>query len=284
MNPDGSPHASNTRAICRQVVGMESSQTNPWFGFEQEYTMFKGNTPLGWPENGYPKPQGPFYCGVGSACVFGREIVETHLKACVNAGLHIYGINAEVMPGQWEFQIGYRGFKESVDPLIFADHLQLARWLLHRVAEEQGVRISFENKPIKGDWNGAGCHTNFSTEAMRSSTEGRKTIEEMIARLKEKHHEHIALYGHALDERLTGEHETCAITEFLSGVSHRGASIRIPASVDQKGCGYLEDRRPGANCDPYKVCARLLVTICGLEETLMELPKKASRVQEELLV
>ena len=284
MNPDGTPHSTNTRAILRQVVGIEGSKIEPWFGFEQEYTLFKGTTPLGWPENGYPKPQGPFYCGLGAECVFGRDIVEAHLQACVDAGLYIYGTNAEVMPGQWEFQIGYRGFKEPLDPLIFADHLQLARWLLHRIAEDKGVTVSLENKPIKGDWNGAGCHTNFSTKQMRSPKEGNKTIKECVQRLKNKHTEHVQLYGDALDERLTGLHETCSIEEFRSGVSDRGASIRIPSQVAQKGYGYIEDRRPGANCDPYLVCARILTTICGLNETTMNLPINQPIHQQEAVL
>jgi glutamine synthetase len=265
LNPDGSPHPTNTRAALRAVLDGGASKHEPWFGFEQEYTLFRGNTPLGWPDKGYPAPQGPFYCGVGADEVFGRKMVEAHTDACVRAGLMIFGINAEVMPGQWEFQIGYRGFEgESADPLSVCDHLWLARWLLYRIGEDQGVNATLDPKPVRGDWNGAGKHTNFSTAPMRNSETGLKTIEDAISRLSAKHEEHVLVYGDRLAERLTGKHETCSIHEFRHGVSDRGASIRIPAHVSKAGSGYLEDRRPGANADPYQVAGRILKTICDL--------------------
>ena len=197
--------------------------------------------------------------------MFGRKLVEKHLEACLGAGLAIYGINAEVMPGQWEFQIGYRGLdSEEVDPLTMSDHLWVARYLLARVCEESGVSVSFENKPVKGDWNGAGMHTNFSTKATRDPSSGMAAIEEIVSELRNRHDHHVSDYGHGLEDRLTGLHETCSINEFKSGVSNRGASIRIPMSTSHKGCGYFEDRRPGANADPYVVSFRLLETVCEI--------------------
>ncbi len=265
MNPDGSPHRSNSRAELRRVMEAGASKEEPWFGFEQEYTLFRGRNPLGWPEGGYPAPQGPFYCGVGSDEVFGRPLIEEHAKACLDAGIMIFGINAEVMPGQWEFQVGYRGVPgDSADPLTVADHSWLARWLLYRIGEKHDVSATLHPKPVRGDWNGAGQHTNFSTKSMRNSSTGLQAIEKAIGLLQKKHEDHIAVYGHGLAERLTGRHETCPINEFRSGVSDRGASIRIPLHVSKQGCGYLEDRRPGANADPYTVAARILRTICEI--------------------
>lgn len=264
MNGDGTPHATNHRARLREVLENGAAADEPWFGFEQEYTLFQNGRPMGWPDSGYPAPQGPFYCGVGARVAHGRELVERHMNACIEAGLMLYGINAEVMPGQWEFQIGYRGVEgESADPLTVSDQLWIARWLLDRLGEDSGTRVSFENKPVKGDWNGAGNHTNFSTRQMRDEATGVETIREAVDRLSETHDEHIAVYGEGLEERLTGLHETCSIHEFRSGVADRGASIRIPRHVAKKGYGYLEDRRPGANSDPYAVCARILETVCG---------------------
>jgi len=253
--PDGKAHESNKRARLAQAAEKYKDQ-EAWFGIEQEYTFFQGRAPLGWPDGGYPAPQGPFYCGVGADEVYGRDIVEQHMEACLRAGINISGVNAEVMPGQWEFQIGPSG------PMEVADQLWLARWLLYRIAEEFGVNASIHPKPVKGDWNGAGAHTNFSTKAMRENG-GYAAVEQACIKLGEKHDEHIVHYGAHNEERLTGLHETCSIHEFRYGVSDRGASIRIPLATVKASRGYLEDRRPAANMDPYEVCTLLLETVCA---------------------
>ena len=255
MNADGSVHASNTRAPLREIEE-KFSKENIWFGIEQEYTFFEGRNPLGWPEGGYPAPQGPFYCGVGADEVFGREIVEDHLDLCLEAGLELSGINAEVMPGQWEYQIGPLG------PLEVADQMWISRWLLYRISEDYGVSATLHPKPVKGDWNGAGAHINFSTQSMREKG-GLKVIEDACEKLSKKHGEHIAVYGAHNEERLTGQHETCSISQFRYGVSDRGASVRIPMQTSNDGYGYLEDRRPSSNMDPYQACAILIETTCS---------------------
>ncbi len=266
LNPDGTPHPSNKRAHLVQIMKQYGHVQDPWIGFEQEYTLFSGQQPLGWPERGYPAPQGPFYCGVGADEVFGRHLVEEHAQACLDAGLMLYGTNAEVMPGQWEFQIGYRGVEsESADPVTVSDHLWLARWLLYRIGEEYDITARLHPKPVKGDWNGAGKHTNFSTTAMRNPKTGMDAIHQAIKALEVRHNEHIAVYGHDLEQRLTGKHETAHMSQFISGVGNRGASIRIPRPVELKGYGYIEDRRPGANANPYEVASVLVETICGTD-------------------
>ena len=252
--PDGAVHESNTRTHLVEIAEKYKDH-DPWFGIEQEYTFFIGRSPLGWPEGGYPAPQGPFYCGVGADEVFGRDIVEEHMEACLEAGIAFSGINAEVMPGQWEFQVGPVGATDA------GDQLWLARWLLYRIAEEYGVNATLHPKPVKGDWNGAGAHTNFSTKAMRENG-GIKVVEAACEALGKKHEEHIAVYGAHNEERLTGLHETCSIHEFRYAMNDRGASIRIPMATVNAGHGYLEDRRPSANMDPYQVCAALIKTCC----------------------
>lgn len=270
MTPEGTPHDSNTRAKLVDIMS-NVSQHDPWFGFEQEHTLYniESGRPLGWPDKGIPtRAQGPYYCGVGADEVAGRKMVEAHLNACMRAGLMIYGINAEVMLGQWEFQIGHRpGFtNETADPLTIADHLIIARWLLFRIGEDYGISATLSCKPEQGDWNGAGAHTNFSTKEMRDPATGKQAIVTAIKAMSEVHAEHIADYGYGLESRLTGKHETCDIDTFKAGESDRGCSIRIPAHVNEQGYGYIEDRRPGANCDPYRVCARILQTVCiGVE-------------------
>jgi len=280
LNADGSPHGTNTRAWLREEMKAGAALKEPWIGFEQEYTLYQGERPLGWPSTGYPAPQGPYYCAVGSNRIFGRELSELHAAACLEAGLAIYGINAEVMPGQWEFQIGYRGLSgESADPLNMSDHLWISRWLLHRLGEDLGIVASFACKPVSGDWNGAGLHTNFSTKAMRDPKTGWNTITQLVEAMSILHKEHIAEYGEGLGDRLTGLHETCDINTFKMGERDRGASIRIPEPVSKKRCGYIEDRRPGANADPYRISARILKTLNGVSKAKPTGKKKFSAVE-----
>lgn len=257
-NPDGkTPHTTNNRAkLCTILANHEDHEM--WAGFEQEYTMFQDGRPLGWPTTGFPDAQGPYYCSAGVEKAFGRDLVEAHMQACLDAGILFYGINAEVMPGQWEFQIGYRNVEgEDAGILNISDHVHFARWLLERLGEEYDIAISFANKPVKGDWNGAGMHTNFSTKETRDATVGRKSIERIVKNLEKNHAQDILNYGFGLGDRLTGEHETCDINTFKVGDADRGCSIRIPRPVAIKGYGYFEDRRPGANSDPYLIAIAL---------------------------
>jgi len=250
---DMTAHPTNTRALCQEVAEKYADQ-EPIFGIEQEYTFFKDGRPLGFPAGGFPAPQGFYYCGVGADEVYGRDVVEAHLEACLDAGIGLSGINAEVMPGQWEFQVGPLG------PLEVSDQMWLARWLLYRVAEEFDISATLDPKPVKGDWNGAGAHTNFSTKAMRESYE---PIIAACEALGQNAEEHVKYYGAGIEDRLTGSHETAPWTEFSYGVSNRGASVRIPwqVAVDKKG--YIEDRRPNANMDPYVVTRMITETVCG---------------------
>jgi glutamine synthetase len=250
---DFTPHPTNTRSACAATADKYADQ-EPLFGIEQEYTFLQAGHPLGWPQGGFPGPQGPYYCGVGADEIWGRDVVEAHTTACMEAGLAISGTNAEVMMGQWEFQIG------PVAPPLVADQLWLARWLLYRIGEDFGVVATLDPKPMKGDWNGAGAHTNFSTNKMR---EEYPAIIAAAEALGEKAEEHIKAYGAGVDQRLTGLHETAAWTEFSYGVSDRGASVRIPWQVEKDQKGYIEDRRPNANCDPYVVTRLITDTCCS---------------------
>jgi glutamine synthetase len=250
---DFTPHPTNTRAALVAAAEKYADQES-WFGIEQEYTFLKNGHPLGWPQGGFPGPQGPYYCGVGADEIWGRDIVEAHTTACMKAGLTISGTNAEVMMGQWEFQIG-----PSPVPQI-GDEMYLARWLLYRVAEDFGVSVTIDPKPMPGDWNGAGAHTNFSTKAMRESYPPIIAACEALGKNAE---EHITNYGAGVERRLTGLHETAPWTEFSYGVSNRGASVRIPWQVEKDQKGYIEDRRPNSNCDPYTVTRLIVETCCG---------------------
>jgi glutamine synthetase len=252
MMPDGvTPHPTNTRATILDDAGT-------WFGFEQEYFLYQNGRPLGFPKDGYPAPQGPYYCGVGYKNVgdIARQIVEEHLDLCLEAGINHEGINAEVAKGQWEFQIFGKGSKKA------ADEIWMARYILNRVCESYGVDVEYHCKPLGAtDWNGSGMHCNFSTEYMRE-TGGKEYFEKLMGVFEKNVNEHIAVYGPDNHMRLTGLHETQSIDMFSYGVADRGASIRIPHSFVNNGYkGYLEDRRPNSQGDPYAIAGRVLKTI-----------------------
>jgi len=250
------PIESNTRSKAKVIFEAEAvKKEKPWYGIEQEYTLFEadGVTPLGWPQFGFPGPQGPYYCGNGSRRAYGRQIVEAHYRCCLYCGINISGINAEVMAGQWEYQVG------PCEGISSGDSLWLSRFLLERISEYFQVVVSFHPKPIKGDWNGAGCHTNYSTLTMREDG-GYAAIIKGIKQLEKRHEEHIAVYGLHNDERMTGHHETADISTFSYGVANRGASVRIPNLAKIEGKGYFEDRRPASNMDPYTVTSMIAET------------------------
>src|SRR6185312_4976891 len=253
---------------CYQHTGVASPSNSratipddpdTWFGFEQEYFFYEDGRPLGFPENGYPAPQGPYYTGVGYknvGCV-AREIVEKHIDICLDAGINIEGINAEVAKGQWEFQIFGKGSKSA------ADQMWVARYIMMRLCEEYGVDINWHCKPLGKDvdWNGSGMHSNFSTTYMRE-VGGKDYFEKLMAAFDKYKNEHIAVYGPDNHLRLTGLHETQSIDKFNYGIANRGASVRVPHSfVDNDYKGYLEDRRPNSQGDPYKIASRILQTI-----------------------
>ncbi len=256
LNADGTPHASNGRAL------IEDDDNDFWFGFEQEYFLWNPDTnkPLGFPDGGFPGPQGPYYCSVGAKNAFGREIVEEHLDACLEAGLNVEGINAEVAAGQWEFQIFSKGAKAA------GDQMWVGRYLLERIGEKYGVSINWHCKPLGAlDWNGSGMHANFSNSTLREAG-SREVFEQICEGFRPYIKEHIEVYGADNELRLTGKHETASIHDFSYGVSDRGASIRIPISSVQRGWkGYLEDRRPNSAADPYKVAARIIKTVKAAE-------------------
>lgn len=250
MLPNGDPHPSNARATIPDDAGL-------WIGLEQEYFLFHEGQPLGWPEQGYPNPQGEYYCGVGYGNVgdVARTIVEEHLDICLAAGINHEGINAEVAKGQWEFQVFGKGAYAA------CDQIWVARYILQRVCEKYAVDVEYHCKPFQGDWNGSGMHCNFSTEYLRE-TGGKEYFEKLMAAFEKNREEHIAAYGPDNHMRLTGLHETQSIDMFSYGVADRGASIRVPHSfVNNDYKGYLEDRRPNSQGDPYKIVSRISQTI-----------------------
>jgi len=254
--PAGEPLPTNARYKAENIFSHpDVVAEEPWYGIEQEYTLLRQEVkwPIGWPLGGYPGPQGPYYCGTGADKAFGRDIVNSHYKACLHAGINISGINGEVMPGQWEFQVG------PVVGISSGDQLWVARYILERVTEIAGVTLSFDPKPIEGDWNGAGAHTNYSTKSMRNDG-GYDVIKTAIEKLKLRHKEHIAAYGEGNDRRLTGKHETADINNFSWGVANRGASVRVGRETEKAGKGYFEDRRPASNMDPYVVTSMIAET------------------------
>ncbi|MDN3593322.1 glutamine synthetase beta-grasp domain-containing protein [Zunongwangia endophytica] len=256
LNSDSTPHETNGRAT------IDDEDDDFWFGFEQEYFLIDTETgkPLGFPANGYPRPQGPYYCSVGANNAYGRSIVEEHLDVCLEAGLNVEGINGEVAAGQWEYQIFAKGAAAA------GDEIWVARYLLERIGEQYGIAIDLHPKPLGDlDWNGSGMHANFSNSTLRNAG-NRETYEKICEAFRPVVKEHIDVYGADNHMRLTGKHETASIHDFSYGISDRGASIRIPIATVERGWkGWLEDRRPSSNGDPYKIASRIIKTVKNAE-------------------
>lgn len=262
--PSGEPTPDNSRATARQAFE-QCPEEHPWFGLEQEYFITtRDGRPYGWPEYGFPAPQGPYYCSTGSHVAYGRKYCDQHYEVCLEMGLNVSGTNGEVTPGQWEFQVG------PCEGLEMGDQLTVARWVLLRLLEEEGLDVDYRAKPIHGDWNGSGLHSNFSTESTRAEN-GLDVIYQYIDRLRKTVRQDIVFYGSENNERLTGKHETSKASEFSSGVGTRGTSIRIPNAVASERKGYMEDRRPAGDADPYLVTSRLFASCMGLEAPSLDL-------------
>jgi len=250
------PIKTNTRFDANNIFNLDLEK-KPWYGIEQEYFIIDNNTnkPYGFDEN---NEQGQYYCSIGSKNAFCRNIAEKHYNCCLYSGLSISGINAEVAPGQWEYQIG------PVEGILAGDQLCISRYILIRLSEEINVTINFEPKPLKGKWNGSGCHVNFSTELTRNGTDDKSGlcyIIEYIDKLELKHNFHMNNYGSGNEQRMTGDNETSSFDKFSWGTGNRSASIRIPTETKYNECGYFEDRRPSSNMDPYVVTSLIFKTI-----------------------
>ncbi|AYV83835.1 MAG: glutamine synthetase [Hyperionvirus sp.] len=259
FDKNGEAHVTNKRIGCAKSMSDAGVvEQEVWFGIEQEYILYERDMkkPLKWVSQDEPGlgEQGPYYCAVGADRAFGRKIVEAHLEMCIYAKLKIGGINGEVMPSQWEYQLG------PLPGLVISDQLWVSRYILNRVCEMFDCCVSFLPKPLK-EWNGSGAHTNFSTKKMRAEN-GLEEIKKACIKLGGKHKEHLEVYGENNIVRLTGMHETASFHKYSYGIGDRGASVRIPLLVFKDKKGYLEDRRPAANMDPYLVTEILVRTIC----------------------
>jgi len=258
---DGEPIKNGSKRSYAKDILDKHIDKEPWFGIEQEYFIVDPNTglPLNFNEN--MEKQGSYYCGCGPKYAIGREISNKHLEYCLYAGIKICGTNGEVAPAQWEYQIGICNSIEA------GDHLWMSRFILNRVAELYNYEISYHPKPlgVDRDWNGSGCHTNFSTKEMRSEN-GLTFIYDAINKLSKNHEKHIKNYGLYNNLRLSGHHETSSMNEFSYGNGNRGSSVRIPNTVIKEKCGYFEDRRPASNCDPYLVIGLLADTCLTIND------------------
>ena len=270
----GEPHPSNTRAACREIAE-NYAHHDTWFGLEQEYTFFDGIKPLGWPDNGFPAPQGGYYCGVGADEVFGRPVVEAHLENCLKAGLKISGINAEVMPGQWEFQVGPVAAPEV------ADQLWVARWLLYRTAEDFPTTVGQQRLG------------QARPEAGQGRLERRRLPHQLLDRrdARELRRVHRRRRGarhapRAAHRQLRRRHRGAPDRPARDGLAarvHATASrtaaprcaFRGRSRIDKKG--YIEDRRPNANMDPYVVTRLIIETVCGTADGRVERQRRGRR-------
>jgi glutamine synthetase len=254
MDSDNIPHKSNYRSPLNE------EQEDLWFGFEQEYFIYNetGGNVLGH-DRRLLEGQGKYYCGVGHNVV-GRDFVEEHLNMCLDHKIDITGTNAEVALGQWEYQVFSKG------KLKGGDDLWMSRYFLYKISEKYGYHIELHPKPlIYGEWNGSGLHTNFSNDRMRNKG-GQEYFLSIFNSFGSRHQEHIKAYGSNNHLRLTGDFETQSIDTFSWGVSDRGASIRVPQDTAKEWKGYVEDRRPGSNANPYKIIKEIVTSLNAAEQ------------------
>ena len=259
LDKNDKPLPTNTRAHAAEIFETHKAKTEkPWFGIEQEYFIIGQNY------NHYRHKdidnkiiQGQYYCSVGNRNAFYREVAEEHMKLCLIAGLKVCGLNAEVAPCQWEYQIG------PCEGIESGDQLWISRWIMERLSEKHNVYINWEPKPFN-EINGSGCHTNYSTESMRKDN-GLTVIYNAIEKLRLKHREHMTVYGKDNNKRMSGEYETANYNYFSFNKDRsvdRGASIRVGYDTIKDGKGYFEDRRPASNMDPYQVTSKIFETTC----------------------
>jgi glutamine synthetase len=239
------PNKFSTRANVINTF-LTNSNLIPWYGLEQEYVFMNAlndgiygwdmTNPALWPQ------QNDHYCGLSIYCKKLRPIVEDHYNRCLKIGINISGFNAEVMPSQWEFQIG-----PSVG-IDAADDLVTARYILERLAESNDLYINYHPKPLP-NYNGSGCHHNFSTTQTRqlNADTCRAFYSLLFEKFNAKHEETMKYYGANNTLRLTGIHETSNMTNFTYDIGTRHTSIRVPVNTYT----YFEDRRPAASIDPY---------------------------------
>lgn len=244
------PHSTNTRVIAERIFN-NFNNDKPIFGIEHEFFVFNGDKPLGFTGG----DQGQYYCSVGSKNAFGREFLNNVSDLCKNIDINVTGYNLEVAPGQMEIQLCAEGINAGDDSMML-------KYILEREGEKYGYTINWSAKPLEGNWNGSGCHVNFSTEKTRAPN-GYNVILDYMKKLESKHTEHINLYGLDNHLRLTGNHETSDINTFSFGIADRGCSIRIPKSTIKNNCGYFEDRRPSSSADMYLVTSKLYDSCCN---------------------
>ena len=226
----------------------------PWFGLEQEYFFFKNNNILGMKPTLDIIKNKLYYCNTINQPILGEKVALEHMNACLKAGIIISGINAEVVCGQWEFQVG------PCTGIQAGNHMMAARFLLEKIAIKEGLEIDYHPKPISR-MNGSGCHVNFSTKKMREDN-GYEIILNAIQKLELNHENMMKDYGEYNNMRMTGKHETASYNKFTWGVGTRNTSVRIGNDTFKNKKGYFEDRRPASNIDPYLVTSLIYKTCC----------------------
>lgn len=239
------PHITNTRHEAAKLFE-QYKEHEPMFGIEQEFFLMQNGFVASFQHNIEPAPQDHYYCGVGTQMI-DRDCVESAFVYALKAGLKITGMNAEVAPSQWEIQVCATGIDA-------ADQLIMLRYILQRTAEQYNYNISIHPKPLGegGTWNGSGCHVNFSTKEMRENN-GYEKIKQLVSNLSNSHKDYMKHYGNDNHLRMTGKNETSSFEKFSYGVGDRSASVRIPNDTHKNKKGYIEDRRPSSNMDPYVV-------------------------------
>lgn len=248
INKDGiiTPTVDNYRYGAINIFN--ETNLNPKFGFEQEFYLIdnENHEKLSSLTNISNKDNN--YCRTTTKYTY---IMNEFYNLCLSCKIGIVGWNAEVAPFQFEYQI----FGNGIDA---CDDLVMSRYVLERYMIDNNYEIKYDPK-LYENLSGSGCHINYS------DVRSKEYMDKYIKALGETHNDLMKVYGENNNKRLTGLHETSSYSVFTYGVGDRYKSVRIPNSTALGLTNYFEDRRPGANINPYMACGALVKVLSNIK-------------------
>ena len=249
MLDENKSHSSNERN--RSIKVLENYE-DVNMSFTLDFFVTKKNVPVAFLSNPPPSQQGIFYCGVGGDIAVGQECANDIFQNANRADLNVTQLSGGVAPSQWTIKL------EGTAKVKLLDDLICLRYIIAKSAEKYGVTICFHPQLLKEEWNGSACLIEYSNDKMRTDKECNYIRNTVIKNLDKTHAEYVSKCGEDNNRRLIGTNNTSKNDEFTSAVGKYDCSVRIPKLTNVRGHGSIEDRRPGANMDPYVVVPYLL--------------------------